>query len=153
MPGINPKTGKPGPTPAPAREGDKKQARHRINMQVRSGYRLHPNKLPCTDCGHIWKKGERRHEYDHYKGYAAKNHENVEPVCTTCHVDRDSKKKNQETCVNGHSYNEENTARHSSGRRFCRTCRRDRENKKKTAEWWRARRARKKVNLPAQERA
>lgn len=83
--GNNPLTGLPGPAPNPPRDGDKKQARQRINVEVRSGRRPHPNTLPCVGCGHIWNEGERRHEYDHYKGYAAENHFEVEPVCTLCH--------------------------------------------------------------------
>ena len=83
--GINRQTGKPGPAPKPPRDGDRAQARQRVNVEVRTGYRPHPNTLPCVDCGHRWRSGERRHEYDHYKGYAAKHHGDVEAVCTTCH--------------------------------------------------------------------
>lgn len=83
--GLNRRTGKPGPCPKPARDGDKLQARQRVNVEVRTGYRPHPNTLPCTDCRHEWKPGERRHEYDHAKGYASEHHLDVEPVCTTCH--------------------------------------------------------------------
>ncbi len=60
-----------GPAPSPPRDGDKAQARHRVNVLVRTGRLAHPNALACADCGHIWKQGERRHEYDHYLGYAA----------------------------------------------------------------------------------
>lgn len=83
--GNNPLTGRPGPTPHPPRDGDKKQARQRINVEVRTGRRPHPNSLPCADCGHVWAEGERRHEYDHHKGYAPESHLEVESVCTTCH--------------------------------------------------------------------
>ena len=76
----------------PARNGDKKQARRRVNFYVESGLLPHPNKMACSDCGHIWKPGERRHEYDHYLGYAAENHERVEPVCTRCHTKREMKR-------------------------------------------------------------
>ena len=79
------RTSPPGPPPAPPRSEDRKQARRRINVEVRSGRRPHPKTLPCTDCGHEWKEDERRHEYDHYLGYAAEHHCAVEPVCTTCH--------------------------------------------------------------------
>lgn len=37
--GVNPITGKPGPAPMKPRNGDKKQARQRINVEVRTGYR------------------------------------------------------------------------------------------------------------------
>lgn len=73
-----------GPPPSPPRDGDKVQARQRVNVLVRTGRLAHPNSLPCVDCGHIWKQGERRHEYDHHLGYAAKHHYDVEPVCTFC---------------------------------------------------------------------
>lgn len=41
--------------------------------------------LPCTDCGHVWGPGERRHEHDHHRGYEAEHHQDVEVVCTLCH--------------------------------------------------------------------
>ncbi len=83
--GVNPMTGRPGPAPLPPRDGDVVQARQRINVEVRSGRRRHPNSLPCADCGHVWSEGERRHEYDHHLGYAAEHHYAVESVCTRCH--------------------------------------------------------------------
>ena len=86
--GVNPLTGRPGPPPQSPRDGDRVQARQRINVEVRTGRRPHPNALPCADCGHVWTVGERRHEYDHHKGYAGKNHGDVEPVCTLCHRKR-----------------------------------------------------------------
>lgn len=91
-PCINSITGKPGPAPSHPRDGDKTQARQRINVEVRTGYRPHPNKLPCADCGHIWKLGERRHEYDHHMGYSPENHYEAEAVCTTCHRKRSVKR-------------------------------------------------------------
>jgi hypothetical protein len=74
-----------GPLPNPPRDGDRKQARQRVNVLVRTGRLAHPNTLPCADCGHAWEQGERRHEYDHHLGYAAENHLAVEAVCTICH--------------------------------------------------------------------
>lgn len=88
-PNVNPQTGRPGPAPDEPRDGDKIQARHRVNVEVRTGRRPHTNSLPCVDCGHIWKPGERRHEYDHHLGYASEHHLHIEPVCTTCHATRD----------------------------------------------------------------
>lgn len=82
--GNNPLTGRPGPAPHPPRDGDKKQARQRVNVEVRTGRRPRPNTIPCVECGHIWKEGERRHEYDHYLGYGAAHHLHVEVVCTLC---------------------------------------------------------------------
>lgn len=46
------------------------------------------NTVPCVDCGHVWKPGGRRHEYDHFLGYVDEQQEMVEPVCTTCHKQR-----------------------------------------------------------------
>lgn len=75
----------------PPRDGDKRQARARINHLIQLGKIPAPNDLPCADCGHVWTPGERRHEYDHHLGYAAKDHEHVEPLCTTCHHKRERK--------------------------------------------------------------
>lgn len=91
-PRINPKSGRPGPVAAPARDGDRKQARQRVNVEVRTGRRPHPNALPCTDCGHVWAPGERRHEYDHFRGYGAAHHLEVQSVCTTCHAAREQQR-------------------------------------------------------------
>lgn len=85
-----------GPRPYPPRDGDKKQARQRINVEVRTGHRPHPNTLPCADCGHVWADGERRHEYDHYLGYAAEHHYDVESVCTDCHHQREEARADRE---------------------------------------------------------
>lgn len=74
-----------GPVPLPARDGDKRQARKRVNVLVRTGRLPRPNDLPCVDCGHVWAPGERRHEYDHYLGYAAEHHLSVQAVCSACH--------------------------------------------------------------------
>lgn len=70
---------------AVARDGDKLQARGRVNHLINIGAIPDPNALPCVLCGHIWKKGERRHEYDHHLGYDAQNHEKVRALCSTCH--------------------------------------------------------------------
>jgi hypothetical protein len=76
-----------------ARDDDRKQARRRVNHLVDMGVLPAPNSLPCADCGHTWAVGERRHEYDHYRGYRAANHEDVEAVCTTCHHAREDLRK------------------------------------------------------------
>ncbi len=126
-----------GPVPNPPRDGDKKQARQRINVLVRTGRLAHPNDLPCRDCGHAWKPGERRHEYDHHRGYAAAHHYDVEPVCTTCHAKRDSSRKAQTHCVHGHAFDEANTITAPNGTRHCRECRRahDRSRGRDAAFW------------------
>lgn len=128
--GVNPQTGLPGPAPLPPRSGDKKQARCRINVEVRNGRRPRPNTLPCTDCGHIWSQGERRHEYDHHLGYGAEHHYDVEPVCTLCHAARDSSKKHQTHCIRGHEFTTSNTSYKPNGTRVCIKCRRIRDRKR-----------------------
>jgi hypothetical protein len=143
--GINPLTGKAGPAPAKARDGDKLQARQRVNVEVRSGYRVHPNKLPCTDCGHVYVEGGPHHEYDHYKGYAAVNHLEVEAVCIPCHVARDSLKARQVACVHGHPFTPENTRIRANGTRECLACRRRRDLARRPAAWWREYRIRRKA--------
>ena len=79
-----------------ARDGDRLQARRRINYFVEAGILPHPNTVPCVDCGHVWSEGERRHEYDHHLGYAPEHHEHVESVCTHCHHERSAKHANQD---------------------------------------------------------
>jgi hypothetical protein len=90
--GVNRATGRPGPAPQPPRDGDKVQARQRINVEVRTGRRPRPNTIPCVDCGHVWKAGERRHEYDHHLGYKAEHHYDVQAVCTRCQRARSVKR-------------------------------------------------------------
>lgn len=92
---YRPKPGprKYGPNPKPPEDGNRRQARQRINVEVRTGRRPRPNLLPCVDCGHKWAAGERRHEYDHYLGYNAAHHYDVESVCTICHRRRMAERK------------------------------------------------------------
>lgn len=140
--GLNRLTGKPGPCPHPPRDGDKIQARQRINVEVRTGYRPDPNSLPCVDCGHVGS--DRRHEYDHHLGYSAEHHYDVEPVCTLCHAARDGKKANQTHCIHGHEFTSENTIIKPNGTRQCRQCRRERDRGRRDAAFWRAYRAKRK---------
>lgn len=134
--GVNPKTGRPGPTPR-LRDGDKKQARAAVNRRVQFGEWQHPNKLPCADCGHVWDEGEPRHEYDHHLGYAAEHHMDVEPVCSKCHKRRDSKKAAQTHCVRGHEFTKENTGRKTNGTRLCIECRKIYDKKRgRDAAFW-----------------
>lgn len=126
-----------GPLPNPPRDGDKKQARQRINVEVRTGKRPHPNELPCVECGHIWVPMERRHEYDHHWGYAAEHHYHVEAVCTLCHSKRDGLKSNAVECVHGHTFTESNTITRKNGTRQCRECRRIKDRGRRDAAFWR----------------
>lgn len=64
----------------PARTGDKRQARRRVNHLVETGR-------------HEWKLGERRHEYDHHRGYGAEHQLDVEAVCTRCHGKRERRRR------------------------------------------------------------
>jgi len=76
----------------PPRDGDKQQARNRVNHMVRNGKLPHARTVPCTDCGHIGS--DRQHEYDHYLGYATINHLAVECVCVPCHNKREQQRRN-----------------------------------------------------------
>ena len=89
-----------GPLPHAERKGDKKQARHRVNVLVRTGKIPPPNELACSNCGHIHKDGERRHEYDHYEGYAVGKHLVVVALCTTCHRKKHPMDYSQRKTVN-----------------------------------------------------
>lgn len=73
-----------------ARDGDKRQARRRVNYLVEQGLLPRPYAVPCVDCGDF--NSERRHEYDHHRGYAAEHHEHVEAVCSKCHHSRELKR-------------------------------------------------------------
>ena len=71
------------------RDGDKKQARRRINYLVEQGLIPHPDDLPCMDCGDMVFIEQFRHEYDHARGYDRENQLYVEPVCSRCHHSRE----------------------------------------------------------------
>ena len=77
---------------APTRDGDKRQARARVNHAVDVGAMPDPNDLPCEDCGHIYD-GARRHEYDHHYGYSAAHQFNVQAVCSKCHHTREAERR------------------------------------------------------------
>lgn len=128
---------------ADATEEMKVLARQRANVAVRTGQLPRPNTLPCADCGHIWRPGERRHEYDHHQGYEPEHHLHVQALCSTCHARRGEKARRTQ-CLRGHDYTPENTGRKANGTRFCRECRRAYDRRRRDAAWWRARRARKR---------
>lgn len=65
------------------RDGDKSQARKRINSDVENGLRPAANDLYCAMCGH--KGPDRRHEYHHAMGYGKEHHYDVLPLCSKCH--------------------------------------------------------------------
>lgn len=130
--GVNKITGRPGPAPKQAADGNRKQARQRINVEVRTGRRPSPGDLPCADCGH--RGPDRKHEYDHYRGYGAENHLDVQAVCVPCHGQRESNRITH--CKRGHKFTPENTGRKSSGARFCRKCRRAFDRRRRDADYW-----------------
>ncbi len=133
--GVNKLTGKPGPCPKPPVDGNKKQARHRVNMEVKSGSRPNPNTLPCFDCGHLGPG--QRHEYDHFLGYAAENHLAVQAVCVKCHHKRDNFRAKKKYCLRGHKYIKANTILKANGTRQCRQCRREKDRKRRDKMFWR----------------
>jgi hypothetical protein len=88
---IRSRGGGPRGIRTPARDGDKTQARHSINFLVRNGTIPRPATLPCADCAHIGSGP--RHEYDHFLGYAAEHHRDVQAVCSQCHAKREAVRK------------------------------------------------------------
>lgn len=73
----------------PTRDGDKLQARRRVNYLVEQGRIPHPDDVPCMDCGDVIFANNYRHEYDHAKGYDGDNQLYVEAVCSRCHHSRE----------------------------------------------------------------
>lgn len=75
------------------RDGDKKQARRRINYLVEQKRIPHPDDLPCWDCQDGIYLNVYRHEYDHARGYDGDNQFYVEPVCSRCHHNREDARR------------------------------------------------------------
>lgn len=77
--------------PRIARDPAHEAARRAVAYAIKTGRLEHPNSLPCADCGHLGAGGHRsrRHEYDHFLGYAPEHRLDVQPVCTLCHADRE----------------------------------------------------------------
>ena len=88
-----PHPGRPRRWLKPTRDGDKKQARRRVNYLVEQGRIPHPNELPCMDCGDEVFTDFPRHEYDHARGYDGSNQLYVEPVCQRCHRNREGARR------------------------------------------------------------
>ena len=86
---YTPKVRKRGRVFVQPRDGDKLQARGRVNYLVVIGILPHPDVMPCVDCGHMRGTDDRRHQYDHHQGYSAEHHATVEAVCTACHTKRE----------------------------------------------------------------
>lgn len=81
-----PRQSKKGIRFVPIRDGDKVQARSRVNHLIKIGRLADPNTLPCFDCGHLGD--DRRHEYDHFEGYSGLKQECVQVACSKCHARR-----------------------------------------------------------------
>lgn len=118
----------------PTRDGDKGQARHRVNYLVRRGKLSSPKASPCAGCGHVWMPGERRHEYHHHLGYGAEHQREVQILCTHCHADRDGRSARTH-CKNGHPFTPENTSRGPGRARICLECCRVRDRRRAKARW------------------
>jgi hypothetical protein len=87
-------TNKARPTPLQriAPKDDRLRARRTVTVMVKNKIIPPANSMTCIDCGHIWSKGERRHEYDHHLGYDPAHFADVESVCTTCHTRREEQR-------------------------------------------------------------
>lgn len=72
------------------RDGDKLQARGRVNSLIEAGLLPRPATLPCVECGHTGP--DRRHEYHHHKGYSVQHREDVVVLCVKCHRQKDFEK-------------------------------------------------------------
>ncbi|HUW00872.1 MAG TPA: hypothetical protein VMW08_00840 [Acidimicrobiales bacterium] len=84
----------PGRRYVTARDDDRLQARGRVNHLVNVGVLPNPDEVACCDCDH--RGSDRRHEYDHFLGYAPEHHEAVEAVCTKCHHARERARQPRE---------------------------------------------------------
>lgn len=73
----------------PTRDGDKLQARRRVNYLVEQGFIPRPADLECVDCADMLLTPGGRHEYDHARGYVGDDQLYVEPVCQRCHRNRE----------------------------------------------------------------
>lgn len=90
-----PQLGRPGRRGwrAATRDGDKRQARRRINYLVEQGFLPRPGDIGCVDCGDGIFTRAHRHEYDHARGYDGENQLYVEPVCSKCHRNREEARR------------------------------------------------------------
>lgn len=79
---------------AKTRDGDKKQARARINHLIYIGFLPDPNTLICSSCKNT--KKSKRNEYHHHNGYTAEYHEDVIVLCSVCHAELHKNRKKGE---------------------------------------------------------
>jgi len=80
-----------GQRPKGFRDPVKVKAQKVVYREVRAGRMKRPDAFACTDCGHTGP--DRRHEYDHHKGYARRFWLVVEPVCSVCHSGRERRRR------------------------------------------------------------
>jgi hypothetical protein len=74
----------------------RRKARRAVTSAVRKGELPSPNRLPCIDCGKTWRRGQPRHEYDHYLGYEPEHWLDVQAVCSyPCHRARERERTRQ----------------------------------------------------------
>lgn len=107
-----------------------RSANQAVHLEVRAGIRPHANAIPCSDCGHIYAPGERRHEWHHHLGYEREHWFSVLVVCTSCHG-KHSAKALWTHCKRGHEFSAANTGRNKNGTRRCRECAKLRERNRK----------------------
>lgn len=81
-----------------ARNPEKFEARKVVATAIKSGTLANPKTLLCADCL------TPAREYDHYLGYALEHRLDVQPVCRSCHVERE--KRRRPNCKRGHKYTE-----------------------------------------------
>lgn len=77
----------PGKPRTPPRDGDKRQARRRVQTLIQNGTLPRPEDVSCVDCGDAPGR-----EYDHHLGYGAAHHEDVEALCAGCHHAREAER-------------------------------------------------------------
>lgn len=77
--------------PRGRRAPEREEARRVVAVAVRYRRLPHPSRMACHDCGHTGE--DRRHEYDHYLGYAEAHRLDVQAVCTLCHADREKARR------------------------------------------------------------
>lgn len=76
------------------RDGDRKQARSRVNHLVEIGLFPSPNSLKCSICNNT--RPSKRNEYHHHNGYGRRHHEDVIVMCSSCHADLHKNRKQEE---------------------------------------------------------
>lgn len=104
-----------------ARDGDRQQAGWRVNHLIRVGVLPKPSTLPCNHCGLRLGEGKaKKHEYHHYLGYAPEHHEDVVPLCTSCHRLLHTRRDDSSKCSRGHD-----RYRQKRGDWYCPTCRKE----------------------------